>query len=77
MRDEMMRALQPRYPAFGWSRNAGYGTATHIAALREHGPSSEHRTLFVRTALGQRAQKETREAQATLVVLGDQTETDD
>lgn len=77
MRDEMMRALHPRYPAFGWSRNAGYGTATHIAALREHGPSSEHRTLFVRTALGQRAQKETREAQATLVVLGDQTETDD
>lgn len=75
LRDEIMRSLHPRYPAFGWSRNVGYGTAAHIAALREHGPSAEHRTLFVRTALGLGTQKETRAArQATLVTYADQTD---
>ncbi len=58
-RDALMADLHERYPAFAWARNAGYGTAVHLAALHAHGPCPEHRTLFVKTALngGQRARK--------------------
>ncbi len=58
-RDALMVELHERYPVFGWHQNAGYGTATHLAALRIHGPSPEHRTAFVATALGggQRARR--------------------
>lgn len=58
-RDALMSALHHDYPAFGWNENAGYGTATHLAALRSVGACPEHRTLFVATALsgGQRARK--------------------
>lgn len=51
-RDRLMAELHTRHPAFGWNTNAGYGTPAHIAALRAHGPTSEHRALFVATALG-------------------------
>jgi ribonuclease HII len=50
-RDELMAELHKESPIFGWDRNAGYGTASHLAALREYGPTLQHRTLFVRTAL--------------------------
>ncbi|HEX5156440.1 MAG TPA: ribonuclease HII [Ktedonobacterales bacterium] len=58
-RDTMMAALHGSYPAYGWNTNAGYGAATHLAALRVTGACPEHRTLFVATALsgGQRARK--------------------
>lgn len=78
LRDDLMRALHATYPVFGWSRNVGYGTAEHIAALREHGPSCEHRTLFVRTALGLTStHNETRAAQATLVALVEPADSSD
>lgn len=54
-RDALMRALHEHHPRYGWNTNVGYGTAAHLAALRDHGPCAEHRTLFVRTALGQTA----------------------
>jgi ribonuclease HII len=50
-RDGLMAELHKAAPAFGWDRNVGYGTVSHLAALREYGPATEHRTLFVRTAL--------------------------
>jgi ribonuclease HII len=50
-RDELMAELHKESPVFGWDRNAGYGTVSHLAALREYGPTLHHRTLFVRTAL--------------------------
>lgn len=50
-RDRLMQALAARYPAYGWERNAGYGTKAHIAALYEHGLTPEHRTQFATTAL--------------------------
>jgi ribonuclease HII len=50
-RDDLMAELHKESPVFGWDRNAGYGTAAHLAALREYGPTLHHRTLFVRTAL--------------------------
>ncbi len=58
-RDALMCLLHERHPDFGWHENVGYGTPAHLAALRAHGPTAEHRTVFVATALGgsQRAQK--------------------
>ena len=50
-RDRLLAALDPRYPAYGWARNAGYGTRHHIAALRDTGPSPHHRPSFCATAL--------------------------
>lgn len=63
-RDDLMRALAAHHPHFAWERNAGYGSSTHLAALREHGPCAEHRTLFVATALsgGQKAKRVMRAA---------------
>ncbi len=45
-RDRLMRQLASRYPAYGWARNAGYGTAEHLEALRRFGPSPHHRLSF-------------------------------
>jgi ribonuclease HII len=45
-RDAVMADLAATYPAYGWRRNAGYGTAEHLAALRSHGPTSHHRRSF-------------------------------
>lgn len=54
-RDRIMEQLAREHPAFGWERNAGYGTAEHMAALREFGPTAHHRHSFapVRAALEQ------------------------
>lgn len=49
-RDRVMRAHAARWPHYGWERNAGYGTAQHLAALREHGPSPIHRRSFAPVA---------------------------
>lgn len=53
VRDAGMLDLHARYPQYGLDRHKGYGTAAHLAALREHGPCPEHRTSFapVREAL--------------------------
>jgi ribonuclease HII len=63
-RDDLMRALATQHPHYGWERNVGYGAPIHLAALREHGPCAEHRTLFVTTALsgGQKAKRATKRA---------------
>lgn len=45
-RDRLMRAAAEAYPHYGWARNAGYGTAEHIAALRTHGATPLHRRSF-------------------------------
>ncbi|MCJ2186097.1 ribonuclease HII [Novosphingobium beihaiensis] len=49
-RDRLMRELAEAHPHYGWERNAGYGTAEHLAALREHGPTSHHRRSFAPVA---------------------------
>jgi ribonuclease HII len=51
VRDRLMQRLDGRYPAYGWARNAGYGTPVHIAALRERGLSPHHRVSFCQSAL--------------------------
>ncbi|MBY5921366.1 ribonuclease HII [Ferrimonas balearica] len=53
-RDEEMKALDQRYPQYGFAAHKGYPTAVHLTALAEHGALPEHRTSFkpVRRALG-------------------------
>ncbi|MCT2399406.1 ribonuclease HII [Novosphingobium mangrovi (ex Huang et al. 2023)] len=49
-RDRLMRALAEAHPHYGWERNAGYGTAEHLEALRRHGPTPHHRRSFAPVA---------------------------
>ncbi len=46
LRDRMMARLGLIYPAYGFARHAGYGTAEHRNAILAHGPCPEHRFSF-------------------------------
>ncbi|WP_421993477.1 ribonuclease HII [Roseococcus sp.] len=46
VRDEGMKKLCLRWPAYGFGRHFGYPTAKHRAALREHGACPHHRRGF-------------------------------
>ena len=45
-RDRLMIEMDAAYPAYGFARHKGYGTAAHAAALTKHGPCTEHRKSF-------------------------------
>lgn len=45
-RDTIMIDHHPTWPAFGFAKHKGYGVATHLAALAEHGPCAIHRRSF-------------------------------
>ncbi len=45
-RDALMREAHVSHPAYGWEGNKGYGSAGHLAALREIGPSPLHRVSW-------------------------------
>lgn len=45
-RDRLMLELHERWPHYGFARHKGYGTAEHLAALRQYGPCPEHRRSF-------------------------------
>lgn len=45
-RDGIMAQLHADHPVYGWERNAGYGTAEHLDALRLHGVTPYHRRTF-------------------------------
>ena len=45
-RDAAMLHLHDRYPQYGFAAHKGYPTVAHLAALRLHGASVEHRTSF-------------------------------
>lgn len=47
-RDRIMRSLHGLYPMYGFQQNKGYGTAGHLTALNEYGPSPVHRLTFRR-----------------------------
>ena len=55
-RDRMMLEANEIYPGYSFDRNKGYGTAQHLAQLRERGPCQIHRRSFrpVRESLGVR-----------------------
>ena len=46
-RDGLMREYAARYPEYGFERNAGYGTAEHVRAIREEGICPIHRKSFI------------------------------
>ncbi len=46
VRDRIMERLDRVWPAYGFARHKGYGTAEHMEALREHGPCPLHRWSF-------------------------------
>tara|TARA_E500000305_G_scaffold99193_1_gene91223 strand:- start:161 stop:814 length:654 start_codon:yes stop_codon:yes gene_type:complete len=52
-RDTAMRVLAEAHPGYGWERNAGYGTAEHLAGIAAFGVTDHHRRSFrpVREAL--------------------------
>jgi ribonuclease HII len=45
-RDSMMNDLHVRYPVYGFDQHKGYGTKSHIEAIRIHGYSPVHRRSF-------------------------------
>lgn len=49
IRDRQMIQLDEMYPEYGFARNKGYGTAEHMAALKEYGPCPYHRRSFIRS----------------------------
>ncbi|BBF69451.1 ribonuclease HII [Sphingomonas bisphenolicum] len=49
-RDRMMVEAAAQHPHYGWDTNKGYGSARHLAALREHGPTPLHRRSFAPVA---------------------------
>jgi len=52
-RDELMLQMHHEFPQYGFAVHKGYPTASHLAALQEHGASPIHRRSFrpVRVAL--------------------------
>ena len=49
-RDRLCQSLHAQYPAYGFDRHKGYGTAEHLNALAAHGPSPSHRMSFAPVA---------------------------
>ncbi|HIJ38352.1 MAG TPA: ribonuclease HII [Rhodospirillaceae bacterium] len=45
-RDREMARLAEIFPAYGWERNAGYGTALHRSMIRQVGLTLHHRRSF-------------------------------
>ncbi len=45
-RDALMVQLDEQYPAYGFARHKGYGTASHMQALQRVGPCPLHRFSF-------------------------------
>lgn len=45
-RDRQMQELAKEYPQYGWDKNAGYGTKTHIEALEKYGITPHHRKTY-------------------------------
>ena len=37
-----------KYPGYGFASNKGYGSAAHIAAIKEIGPCDIHRRSFIK-----------------------------
>jgi ribonuclease HII len=46
-RDALMARLAAEHAQYGWETNAGYGSASHMRAIREKGRSAEHRASFL------------------------------
>ncbi|MFN8439641.1 MAG: ribonuclease HII [Caldilineaceae bacterium] len=45
-RDRLMCEADLCYPDYGFAKHKGYGSAAHLAAIEQHGPSPIHRRSF-------------------------------
>ena len=52
-RDHMMVEYDKLFPEYGFAKHKGYGTAAHIAAIKEFGPTPIHRRTFIKNFLPQ------------------------
>jgi ribonuclease HII len=50
-RDREMVELAKRFPEYGFEGHKGYGTKTHVDAIRKHGYCEIHRKSFKLKAL--------------------------
>lgn len=46
-RDRLMKEYAQKYPEYKFEKHKGYGTAEHIALLKQYGPSPIHRKTFI------------------------------
>lgn len=53
-RDRIMREWDEIYPMYGFEKHKGYGTAAHIAAIKEYGLCPLHRLSFVKNIIGKK-----------------------
>ena len=51
-RDRFMTEMAEKYPEYDFEHNMGYGTAKHIAALKEFGKTPIHRNSFLKNIIG-------------------------
>ncbi len=47
-RDNLMCELDKEYPEYGFAKHKGYGTKTHIEAIKKFGPCIYHRLSFLK-----------------------------
>lgn len=47
-RDRLMREYDDLMPEYGFAGHKGYGSASHIEAIRKYGPSPIHRRSFIK-----------------------------
>jgi ribonuclease HII len=45
-RDRLMESLDGQFPGYGLAQHKGYGTAAHLRAIQQLGPSPMHRVTF-------------------------------
>ncbi|MFN8587532.1 MAG: ribonuclease HII [Candidatus Eisenbacteria bacterium] len=46
VRDRIMTRLDRVWPAYGFAQHKGYGSPSHMQAIRDHGPCPAHRMSF-------------------------------
>lgn len=46
-RDRLMAEYDAKYPEYGFASNKGYGSASHIEAIKKYGPCEIHRRSFI------------------------------
>ena len=52
-RDRMMKEYSIIYPEYGFEGHKGYGSQSHIEAIRTYGPSPIHRRSFIKNFMGE------------------------
>jgi ribonuclease HII len=50
-RDQYMTKLSEQYPEYKFEVHKGYGTKAHIETIKKYGPSTVHRTSFLKNIL--------------------------